>query len=189
MILTRKTENKCEKKVKIFKFYDFILHLIYIRICAFSRPNMSTLKIIKKTKILQFFIYFYRFLELKHDVKNVNLENVILVRESEKKQFFVHFFLKFFTKKKIIFWAKVKTIKKLEKMPHFFHFPYRAGGGGTMRHLVGNKKTICGGYLQSNCRVMTAILMTEDKQSVIILFYIEVKNNLNSSKRIIPVLQ
>ena len=80
---------------------------------------MSTLKNVKKTKMLQFFKYFFHFLELKHNVKNVNLENIISVRESGKVNFFVHFFVKCFTKKKkVIFFvlrAKVKKIKKLEK--------------------------------------------------------------------------
>ena len=49
----------------------------------------------------------------------------------------VQVFVKFFTKKKVIFFAlrvKVKKFKKMKKMP-LFAFPHKAWGGGvTMRH-------------------------------------------------------
>ena len=64
---------------------------------------MCTLKIVKKLKILQFFIYLFHFLELKHNVKNENLENVILVRESQKSNFLCIFFCSIFYKKKMLF--------------------------------------------------------------------------------------
>ena len=80
---------------------------------------MSTLKIVKKLKILQFVIYFFDFLELKHNIKNENLENVILVRESEKSNFLCIFSSNLLQKKVILFvlhvQAKVKKNKKLEK--------------------------------------------------------------------------
>ena len=62
---------------------------------------MSTLKIVKKLKILQFLYIFFYFLELKHNVKNENLENVILVRESEKSNFLCIFWSNFLQKKKL----------------------------------------------------------------------------------------
>ena len=55
-----------------------------------------------------------------------------------KNQFFLQVFVKFFTKKKVIFFAlrvKVKKFKKMKKMP-LFAFPHKAWGGVTMRHLV-----------------------------------------------------
>ena len=48
-----------------------------------------------------------------------------------KNQFFLQVFVKFFTKKKVIFFAlrvKVKKFKKMKKMP-LFAFPHKAWGG------------------------------------------------------------
>jgi hypothetical protein len=51
-----------------------------------------------------------------------------------KNQFFLQVFVKFFTKKKVIFFAlrvKVKKFKKMKKMP-LFAFPHKAWGGGLL---------------------------------------------------------
>ena len=83
---------------------------------------MSTLKIVKKIKILQNFIYVLHFLELKHNVKNENLENVILVRESEKSNF-LYIFSSNVLRKKSYFLCPMgkseKKNKKLEKSAFF----------------------------------------------------------------------
>ena len=48
----------------------------------------------KKVEILQFFIYYFHFFNLKHNVKNVNLENTSLIRDSENNSCSI--FLKLF---------------------------------------------------------------------------------------------
>jgi hypothetical protein len=70
-----------------------------------------------------FFLLFFQFLILKHNVKNVNLDNVILRLESEKS-IFLQVFVKFLTKNKVFFFvlrAKVKKNKKLEKCAIFMN--------------------------------------------------------------------
>ena len=105
------------------------------RICVRSREKCwQSTETLKKTSP---FVYpsQRKHAKLKHYVKNVNLENVILRWESECVQFFVVFL----TKKKSYFLCPTgKSEKKYEigKKCPFINFPIRLGGGVTMRHLV-----------------------------------------------------
>ena len=97
----------------------------YIKNCKFS-PDFEIVKFCefkKKCIFSSFFLFFFQFLTLKHKVKNVNLDNVILRLESEKS-IFLQVFVKFLTKNKVFFFvlrAKVKKNKKLEKCAIFMN--------------------------------------------------------------------
>ena len=126
-VLTSETEKKVKKKRKkgIFflnsqnftiSFYALYTHF------TFCRPNMSSQNRGENLQFYNFLYIFFHFLTLKHNVKNVNLEHVILRWESESVQVFV----KFLTKKKVIFFvlrAKVEQNKKLEKSAFFINSP------------------------------------------------------------------
>ena len=116
MILTRKTEKKSQRSKKKRKNFFLIL------------PNFI-ISFYSLYTHLFIFLYFFHFLELRHNVKNINLKNVILVRESEKA-IFCAFFSQMFYKKKVIFFvlrAKVKKSRNWKKVT-FFHFPHKAWG-------------------------------------------------------------
>ena len=91
--------------------------------------NFVNLK--KKSLFPSFFLLFFQFLTLKHNVKNVNLENVIL--RERKINFLCTFWSNFLQKKKVIFFvprAKVEKNKKFGKNCLFINFPVRLGEGG-----------------------------------------------------------
>jgi hypothetical protein len=76
---------------------------------TFSRRNMSSQNRKKNLQFYNFLYFVFHFLTLKDNVKNVNLENVIFVRKSE----IVYFFVKFFIKQKVIFFALQVKVKKI----------------------------------------------------------------------------
>ena len=92
---------------------------------------MSILKNKKKLKFYNFLYICFYFLELKHDVKNEYLENVILVRESEKNNFLCIFLSNFLQKKKLFSLSSTGKSGKNKKLEcvFFFTFPIRLGGG------------------------------------------------------------
>ena len=114
-ILRWENEKKYIKNCKIVSFFTFLTAHIRAEKCKMRiygvKWNCEILWIWKKCLFPSFFLLFFQFLTSKHNVKNVNLENVILRLESEKS-IFCAVFCRISYKKKVIFFVLRAKVKK-----------------------------------------------------------------------------